>query len=72
MRRLHDKNNFLWLTGALIGLLVVGAYSRDAPESLTRPMAEVLVILEAIVGMFYLAIIVASMVGAMSVKNEPE
>jgi voltage-gated potassium channel Kch len=29
-----------------------------------KPMAEVLVVLEAITGMFYLAIIVASLVGA--------
>ena len=34
-----------------------------------RPIAEVLVILEAITGIFYLAIIVASLVGAMRVRQ---
>ena len=34
-----------------------------------RPMAEVLVILEAIFGMFYLAVIVASLVGAKRIKK---
>lgn len=40
MARLHDKNNFIWLTFALIGLLVVGAWSRDAPDSLTAMLIE--------------------------------
>lgn len=40
MARLHDKNNFIWLTSALIGLLVVGAWSRDAPDSLTVMLVE--------------------------------
>jgi hypothetical protein len=39
----------------------------QALESIARPIevAEVLAVLEAITGMFYLAIIVASLVGAM-------
>jgi voltage-gated potassium channel Kch len=35
-----------------------------------RPIAQVLVILEAVVGMFYLAVIVASLVGALRAKND--
>ena len=35
-----------------------------------EPMAEVLVILEAVTGMFYLAVIVASLVGAMRTKSQ--
>jgi voltage-gated potassium channel Kch len=38
----------------------------------TRPMAEVLVVLEAVTGMFYLAVIVASLVGAMIAHNRPK
>jgi hypothetical protein len=30
-----------------------------------RPLAEILVVLEAVTGMFYLAVIVASLIGAM-------
>jgi voltage-gated potassium channel len=41
-------------------------YGDIAPAT---PMAEVLVILEAIVGMFYLAIVVASLVGAMIARR---
>jgi voltage-gated potassium channel Kch len=33
------------------------------------PIAEVIVILEAVTGMFYLAVIVASLIGAMRNKN---
>lgn len=40
MPRLLEKNNFIWLTAALVGLLIVGAYSRDAPESLTIVFIE--------------------------------
>jgi hypothetical protein len=35
-----------------------------------RPMAEVLVILEAVVGMFYLAVIVASLVGSLRANRD--
>ena len=34
-------------------------------------IAEVIVIMEAVTGMFYIAIIVASLIGAMRVKNRP-
>lgn len=44
MPRLHDKNNFIWLTFALIGLLVVGAWSRDAPDNLTVTIIEFIVV----------------------------
>lgn len=44
MRRLHDKNNFIWLTFALIGLLVVGAWSRDASDNLTVAIIEFTVV----------------------------
>lgn len=44
MPRLHDKNNFIWLTFALIGLLIVGAWSRDAPDSLTVVITEFTVV----------------------------
>ena len=35
MPRLTEKNNFIWLTLAMIGLMVVSAFSRDLPESVT-------------------------------------
>ena len=40
MPQLLEKNNFVWLTASLVGLLVVGAYSREAPESLTIAVIE--------------------------------
>lgn len=35
MPRLLEKHNFAWLLAAMVGLLVSGAYSRDAHESIT-------------------------------------
>ncbi len=40
MRRIHKKNNFTWLTIALIGLLLTGALSRDMPANLTLQVIE--------------------------------
>lgn len=52
MRRLHDKNNFIWLTGALIGLLIVGSWSRGVHDSLT-----VLVIELAVIGLLMVSLL---------------
>jgi voltage-gated potassium channel len=40
MPRIHKKNNFTWLTIALIGLLLTGALSRDVPANLTLQVIE--------------------------------
>lgn len=40
MPRLHEKNNFFWLTASMVGLLIAGAFSRDAPDSLTIEFIE--------------------------------
>jgi voltage-gated potassium channel len=40
MPRIHEKNNFTWLTIALIGLLLTGALSRDVPANLTLQVIE--------------------------------
>ncbi len=40
MPKIHEKNNFTWLTIALIGLLLTGALSRDMPANLTLQVIE--------------------------------
>jgi voltage-gated potassium channel len=40
MRRITEKNNFIWLTIALIGLLLTGALSREVPGKLTLQVIE--------------------------------
>jgi voltage-gated potassium channel len=40
MPRINEKNNFTWLTIALIGLLLTGALSRDVPANLTLQVIE--------------------------------
>ncbi|MBT8054180.1 MAG: hypothetical protein KJN69_09815 [Gammaproteobacteria bacterium] len=40
MRKIHEKNNFIWLTLALVGLLLTGAISRDLPDNLTLRVIE--------------------------------
>jgi voltage-gated potassium channel len=40
MPRIHEKNNFTWLTIALIGLLLTGALSREVSVNLTLLVIE--------------------------------
>jgi voltage-gated potassium channel len=40
MPRINEKNNFAWLTIALIGLLLTGAFSREVSVNLTLQVIE--------------------------------
>lgn len=40
MTRLIEKNNFVWLTLAMIGLLILGAFSREVPDNMTILIIE--------------------------------
>lgn len=40
MKRIHDKNNFIWLTLALIGMLLTGQFSVTATEFPTLQFLE--------------------------------
>lgn len=40
MSRLNESNNFFWLTAAMVGLLVTGAFSRDVPDNITIEIIE--------------------------------
>jgi hypothetical protein len=40
MPRLIEKNHFIWLTVALIGLMLTGAFSRDIPDNMTLNLIE--------------------------------
>ena len=40
MPKIHEKNNFTWLTIALVGMLIAGALSRAVPENLTLQLIE--------------------------------
>jgi voltage-gated potassium channel len=40
MAGLIKKNHFIWLTLALIGLMITGAFSRDIPDNLTLELIE--------------------------------
>jgi hypothetical protein len=40
MTGLFKKNHFIWLTIALIGLMVTGAFSRDIPDNVTLELIE--------------------------------
>ena len=40
MPGLIKKNHFIWLTIALIGLMLAGAFSRDLPDNLTLQLIE--------------------------------
>ncbi|MBT8070083.1 MAG: two pore domain potassium channel family protein [Gammaproteobacteria bacterium] len=40
MKQIHEKNNFIWLTLALVGLLLTGALSREVPDNLALRMIE--------------------------------
>ena len=42
MDQIKKENNFIWLTAAMVGLLITGAFSRDFPDSLTIVMLELL------------------------------
>ncbi len=41
MPQIKKENNFIWLTAAMVGLLVTGAFSRHFPDSLTVLLLEV-------------------------------
>lgn len=40
MPRIHEKNNFIWLTIALVGMLLTGQFSGVAPENRTLQIFE--------------------------------
>ena len=40
MKHINRKNHFIWLTLSLIGLLVVGAFSKDIPNNLTLELIQ--------------------------------
>ena len=40
MARLIEKNHFIWLTLALIGLMIAGAFSREIPNSPTLELIQ--------------------------------
>lgn len=41
MPQIKPENNFIWLTAAMVGIMVTGAFSRHFPDSLTVVMLEV-------------------------------
>lgn len=41
MPQIKKENNFIWLTAAMAGLLITGAFSRHFPDSLTVVLLEV-------------------------------
>lgn len=40
MPKILEKNNFIWLTISLVGLLLSGAFSREVPDNLTLQLIE--------------------------------
>lgn len=54
MPRLIEKNNFVWLTIAMVGMLVVGAVSRELPENATIIALEFAVVVLLMVSLLSL------------------
>ena len=54
MSGLNRKNNFFWLTIAMIGFLVTGAFSRDLPSSMAVEIFQVCSVVLLLVSLFSL------------------
>ena len=55
MAHIKPENNFIWLTAAMVGLLVVGAFSRHFPDSITVALLEMISIALLLVSLLSLA-----------------